>query len=103
MNIKHISSFSSTSDYQQFWNGNNIYFFTFCYSLTASAITSVIKFATSLALSTAVISTITDNYAVTTFGSCIQLLLNEAEKQYYYDNNLCFYCKRLNHWLSNCF
>ena len=102
VNMKYASFFSSTSDYQQLWNSNNTHFFTFHYPSTASAVTSVIKSATSPALFTAVVSTIISNYAATTFDSCVQSSLNKVKKQCCCDNNLCFYCRKSDHWLSNC-
>ena len=102
VSVKHASSFSSMSDYQQSQGSNNPHFFTLCYPLTVSAATPAIKPATSLALSTAVVSTVISNHALSTFGSCVQSSLNKTEKQCCCDNNLCFYCSRSDHWLSNC-
>ena len=102
MSVKHVSFFSSMSDYQQSQNSNNSHFFIFCYPSTAFTITSAIKFIISLTLFTAVVSTIISNHVLFTFDSYVQSLLNKAEKQHYCDNNLCFYCDESDHWLSNC-
>ena len=102
VNVKHTSFFSSTSDYQQPQNSNNSHFFTSHYPSTAPATTSAIKSVTSLTLSTAVVPTVTSNHALSTFDSCVWPSLNETKKQHYYDNNLCFYCNKLDYWLGNC-
>ena len=100
--VEHASFFSSMSDYQQFWSSNNIYFFTFYYLSTAPAATSAIKPATSPALFITVVPTVINNYIPITFDSCVWSLLNETKKQCCHNNNLCFYCRGSDHWLSNC-
>ena len=102
VSVEYTSFFSSTSDYQQFWNSNNLCFFTFYYPSTTFATTSAIKSVTSLALSTAVVLTVINNHALSTFSSHVQSPLNETKKQCYCDNNLCFYCNESDHWLNNC-
>ena len=102
VSVKHVSSFSSTSSYQQLWDSNNLCFFTLCYLLTAPATTSAIKFTISPALFTAVVLTTISNHTLPTFNNCVWSSLNETEKQCCCDNNLCFYCKKSNHWLNNC-
>ena len=97
INVKHASSFSSTSDYQQLWSNNNICFFISCYPLIASAVTSEIKSITSSVLYTAVVSTIIHNYIPTTPNSYFQPSLNEAKKKHCCNNNLYFYYKKLDY------
>ena len=94
--------FSSTFNYQQLWSSNNINFFIFCYLSTVSAVTSVIKSITNLVLFTVMIFLVISNYILIIFNSCIWSLLNETEKQYYYNNKLCFYCRISDYWLNNC-
>ena len=103
VSVEYVSSFSSTPGYQQLWGSNNTHFFTLHYSLTASAATSEIKFIISPALFTAVVPTATHNCIPTISSSYFWPSLNEAERNHCHDNNLCFYCKGSDHWLSNCF
>ena len=100
--VEHTSSFSSTSGYQSPWDSNNTHFFTSCYPSTAFAVTSEIKFITSPALFTVVVPTATHNCIPSTSSSYFQPSLNETERNCCCDNNLCFYCRGSDHWLSNC-
>ena len=97
VNVEYISSFSSTPGYQSSQGSKNIYFFTSHYSSTVFIIISEIKFITSPALFTAVIPTAICNYIPTISNSYFQSSLNKVERNHYHDNNLCFYCRELNH------
>ena len=102
VSVKYAFSFSSSSSYQQPQGSNNTHFFTFHYPSTASAATSEIKPIISSVLFTAVVSTTTCNYISTISSSYFWISLNESKRNCCCDNNLCFYCRESDYWLSNC-